>query len=78
MSIVCGENYPSEPPSVKFNSCVNIPSVNQQNGQVDFSKNSDLRNWSSASGSMEYALVALKKEMIANKSLKQPADGTMY
>ena len=32
LSIVCGPSYPNDPPSVKFNSKINIPSVNQSNG----------------------------------------------
>jgi len=28
LEIVCGPNYPTQPPSVKFTSKINIPSVN--------------------------------------------------
>ena len=36
LSITCGENYPAQPPVVKFNTKINIPSVNQANGNVNF------------------------------------------
>ena len=55
---------------------VNLPCV-KGDGTVDFSKNATLRGWN-ANSSMEFALIALKNEMIANKKAAQPADGEMY
>jgi ubiquitin-protein ligase len=54
-----------------------MPSVNQSNGQVDPSKFGQFKNWKS-SYTMESVLIALKAEMVANKQLKQPAEGAMY
>ena len=34
LSIECGENYPAIAPKIKFNSKINIPCVNQSNGEV--------------------------------------------
>ena len=45
LSIVCGANYPLQAPQVKFNSKVNIPSVNQSNGVVEPSKFPLFKNW---------------------------------
>lgn len=76
LTIVCGDNYPAEPPKVKFNSKCNIPSVNQSTGVVE-RKFALFANWNSTY-TMEKILIGLKNEMIANKKLPQPADGDMY
>ena len=39
LSIICGENYPAQKPTVKFNSKVNLPCVNPNNGEVNFARN---------------------------------------
>ena len=76
MSIVCGDNYPASPPTIKFNSKINIPCVNQSNGQVTTSFK--MFNPWNPSYTLETVLIGLKNEMIANKKLAQPADGEMY
>lgn len=63
--------------TVKFNSKINIPSVNQSNGSLDPSKFGLLKNWNRET-TMEKILIGVKNEMIANKNLNQPADGDMY
>ena len=77
LSINCGPQYPEAPPTVKFNSKINIPCVNQANGTVNFARNNQLASWN-PSMSIETVLVALKQEMVANKRLQQPADGECY
>jgi ubiquitin-conjugating enzyme E2 variant len=77
MSIICGPQYPDVPMTIKFNSKINIPSVNQSTGVLEPSKFSLLKNWNRET-TMEKVLVAIKNEMIANKNLNQPADGDMY
>jgi ubiquitin-conjugating enzyme E2 variant len=77
MSITCGNQYPSVPMQVKFNSKINIPSVNQSNGTLEPSKFHLFKNWNSET-TIEKMLVAIKNEMVANKNLNQPADGDMY
>ena len=77
MSIECGENYPAQPPKMKFNSKLNLPCVNQSNGTVEPSKFSMFKNWNPAY-TMEKCLIGIKQEMINNKKLPQPADGDMF
>eukprot|EP00356_Strombidium_inclinatum_P011481 CAMPEP_0170480338 /NCGR_PEP_ID=MMETSP0208-20121228/1219_1 /TAXON_ID=197538 /ORGANISM="Strombidium inclinatum, Strain S3" /LENGTH=133 /DNA_ID=CAMNT_0010752869 /DNA_START=29 /DNA_END=430 /DNA_ORIENTATION=- len=76
LSIVCGPNYPASPPEVKFNSKINLPSVNQGNGKVE-NKFPLFRNWDPAT-TMEKILIGIKDEMKANKKMAQPADGDMF
>ena len=77
MNITCGENYPAQAPTIKFNSKCNLPCINQTNGLVDPSKFIMFKNWNQQY-TMEKILIGLKSEMIANKKLAQPADGDMY
>jgi len=77
LRILTGEQYPAVQPQVFFNSKINIPSVNQSTGQVEPKKFPQFSNWK-GTYTMESILIALKAEMVANKSSKQPADGTMY
>lgn len=75
LKIVCGEDYPQKPPTITFANKINIPSVNQNNGRVD--KLGLLNAWNEDT-TIEKILVALKNEMIANKTVKQPAEGASY
>ena len=77
LRITTGETYPAQQPTVYFNSKINIPSVNQSTGQVDPKKFPMFVKWNPAY-TMENVLVGLKKEMIENKSAKQPPEGSMY
>lgn len=63
---------------MKFNSKINIPSVNQSNGSVNFTANGHLASWNGANHGIKDVLVALKQEMIANKRANQPAEGDMF
>jgi hypothetical protein len=61
-----------------------LPSVNQANGkvlymifQVEPTKFPLLANWKNTT-TIENILVGLKNEMIANKKLAQPGEGTTY
>lgn len=60
---------------MKFNTKINLPSVNQANGKIE--NCSLLKNWKSQY-TIETALQELKKEMVNNKKLAQPAEGAMY
>jgi ubiquitin-conjugating enzyme E2 variant len=77
MEIICDDNYPEQPPMIKFNSKINLPCVNQTNGVVEKSKFHMFANWNSGY-SMEKILIGIKNEMISNKKAAQPADGDMF
>ena len=77
MEIQCGDQYPNVPPTIKFNSKINIPCVNQSNGVVEPSKFHMFKSWN-PDYTMEKVLIGLKNEMISNKKAPQPADGDMF
>lgn len=73
LGIVCGPNYPADPPVITFRSKINLPCVNKSNGSVT------LHSWDPSNSSMETALVAIKKEMVNNRSLPQNyQEGDMF
>jgi ubiquitin-conjugating enzyme E2 variant len=76
LTITCDANYPAKAPAFKFNSKINIPSVNQSNGVV--TNNFKMFSQWNSTYTLEALLIGLKNEMIANKKLAQPADGDMY
>jgi ubiquitin-conjugating enzyme E2 variant len=77
LAIECGPQYPQVQPKVKFTSKINLPCVNQNNGSIEVSKFPMFTQWKQEY-TMEKILVALKNEMINNKKLAQPADGSMF
>ncbi|KAH3903430.1 probable Ubiquitin-conjugating enzyme variant MMS2 [Saccharomycodes ludwigii] len=79
LSIKCGDNYPDQPPEIKFISKINLPCVNAENGQVSANEFHTLKNWK-RSYTMETLLLDLRKEMstAANKKLPQPAEGSTF
>eukprot|EP00826_Nyctotherus_ovalis_P044340 TRINITY_DN4782_c0_g1_i6.p1 TRINITY_DN4782_c0_g1~~TRINITY_DN4782_c0_g1_i6.p1 ORF type:complete len:153 (-),score=54.35 TRINITY_DN4782_c0_g1_i6:92-550(-) len=79
LTLRCGDNYPQEPPQVRFTSKINMTCVNQSNGVVEPSKFAMLKNWNPACN-IEALLTGLRHEMTtpANKKLKQPPEGSQY
>jgi len=77
VQITCGPQYPSVPMTARFTSKINLPSVNQQNGTIEAHKFSLFKQWNPET-TMEKMLIGLKKEMVENKKMPQPADGDMY
>lgn len=77
MEFICDESYPEHPPTVKFNSKLNLPCVNQTNGVVEKNKFHMFSNWNPAY-TLEKILIGIKNEMVNNKKLPQPADGDMF
>lgn len=79
LHIHCGENYPREPPQVRFITKINMDCVNQGSGQIEPRKFRILSNWNQ-SYTMETILVELRKEMnsSANKKLRQPSEGETF
>lgn len=78
LTIVCGEEYPTKPPEVKFISKINLPCVDEQ-GNVVPSAFDTLKNWK-RTYTMETILLELRKSMAssANKKLVQPPEGSTY
>ena len=72
--IYCGENYPKQAPTVRFTSKINLPCVNGNNGQVTLP--GKVANWNGASHGIKDILGAIKQEMLNNKRLQQPPEGT--
>lgn len=74
-----GPTYPESPPNIIFISRINIPFVNQCNGQVIPSKLNCLKEWK-PSNTIEHILKEIRKEMqsSANRKLPQPAEGSTF
>jgi len=77
LSIECGPDYPEQAPKVKFNTQINISSVDK-NGNI-------VSNWNILSTwrreyTLETILSSLRQEMAgsANRKLPQPPEGAMY
>lgn len=79
VALECGQNYPDEPPSVRFISKINLPCVDETTGDVKVSEFHTLRDWK-RSYTMQTVLLDLRKEMAtpANKKLSQPKEGTTF
>ncbi|KAG9152345.1 hypothetical protein Leryth_021777 [Lithospermum erythrorhizon] len=76
LKLLCGNEYPDKPPSVRFQSRINISCVNQDTGVVEPSLLSMLASWK-REYTMEDILMQLKKEMMSpqNRKLTQPSEG---
>ncbi|KAF5389933.1 hypothetical protein D9757_003602 [Collybiopsis confluens] len=79
LKISCEEHYPDAPPTVTFISRVNLPFVNQTNGDVDASKLPVLRDWNREKN-LETLLVEMRREMASfnNRKLPQPPEGSTF
>lgn len=79
LKIHIGNNYPLEPPTIKFISKINLPCVDNNNGNVIPSKFKTLQNWN-YNYSIEILLLDLRKLMAdpANKKLPQPNENEVY
>ena len=75
LKVICGDDYPSKPPKIKFISKINLPGVGSS-GDVDPSVYFKL--WKN--GTIEDALKLIRKEMESPnfKKLKQPEEFTTY
>ncbi|CAI5439520.1 unnamed protein product [Caenorhabditis angaria] len=80
LQILCGPNYPREPPSIKFTTKVHMVGVNQSNGTIEKRNLSTLRNWNNGY-MIKNVLEDIRKNMMMakeNMKLQQPAEGAMY
>jgi len=77
--IYCGDNYPNQPPDVRFTSRINMTCVDQSNGQIIPRKFPKLSNWNSAT-TIQNLLVELRNQMCSaeNRKLSQPPEGACF
>ncbi|XP_008781270.1 ubiquitin-conjugating enzyme E2 variant 1D-like [Phoenix dactylifera] len=76
LKLFCDKDYPDNPPTVRFQTRINMTCVNQETGVVEPSLFPMLAHWQ-REYAMEDILVNLKKEMSAprNRKLYQPPEG---
>ncbi|KAF2305604.1 hypothetical protein GH714_006978 [Hevea brasiliensis] len=76
LKLFCGKDYPDNPPSVRFQTRINMTCVNPETGVVEPSLFPMLANWQREC-TMEDMLTQLKKEMMSpqNRKLAQPPEG---
>ena len=79
LEIICGEDYPSMPPKVRFLTKINLDCVDSSTGEILLEKFDIMGNWD-PSYSMEAILLGLKDKMTNsnNKSKAQPGEGEMF
>ncbi|CAM9294645.1 unnamed protein product [Chrysoparadoxa australica] len=79
LRLSCGENYPQQPPEVRFVTRVNMACVNQRTGLVLRNDLHVLANWDRNDG-IEKVLVNLRQEMASriNRRLPQPPEGSTF
>lgn len=76
--MTCGQNYPNEPPIVRFVTRINLSCVDQRTGMVT-SDLPSLSGWNRNMG-IETVLVGIKNTMTspANRRLPQPSEGSRF
>ncbi|XXG81821.1 hypothetical protein AAC387_Pa09g2382 [Persea americana] len=76
LKLFCDKDYPDIPPTVKFQTRINMACVNEDTGVVEPALFPMLADWR-REYTMEDVLVQLKKEMSStqNRKLVQPPDG---
>jgi ubiquitin-conjugating enzyme E2 variant len=77
VSMVCGDNYPDTPMTVKFNTRICMSCVDQKGIVSD--KFGPLGNWK-REFTIAHVLEALRREMTsaANRRMNQPPEGSTY
>ncbi len=78
LRLTCGDNYPREPPVVRFVTRVNLQGVDPSNGSVDLRKFFPT-GWSPTT-TMEKLLMEIRKEMSSGQSRaqRQPPEGASF
>ncbi|CAA7401394.1 unnamed protein product [Spirodela intermedia] len=76
LKLFCGDGYPDDPPSVRFQTRINMACVDQETGAVNPGLFPMLADWK-REYTMEELLIGLKREMSSpqNRKLSQPPEG---
>ncbi|KAI3843751.1 hypothetical protein MKX03_018404 [Papaver bracteatum] len=76
LKLFCDKDYPDNPPTVRFQTRINMNCVNQETGMVEPRLFPMLLDWQREC-TMEDVLTQLKKEMASpqNRKLSQPLEG---
>ena len=77
LKIVTGPNYPLQPPQVQFETKINLPCVNQSNGNVEPKNFALLDKWDSKT-TLANILVGIIQEMKLSPKLPQPKEGDKF
>ena len=78
LQLECDDNYPNKPPKVKFVSKVNLPCVNQNNGEIIPGSLDILKKWN-RDCTLESYLNAIRQDMEKNLTkYKQPPEGAKF
>lgn len=75
----CGEKYPNSPPTVQFQTRINLSCVNKETGMVDAKKIPCLRQWN-MSMTLQTVLAGIRDTMLLKENYKspQPPEGTLF
>ena len=78
LKIVCDNNYPNVPPKIRFVTQINLPCVNQSNGEIIPNSLNILKSWN-RDCTIESYLQAIKAEKEKSLTkLKQPPEGSRF
>lgn len=78
LKVHCGDRYPEEAPTVRFQTRINLNGVSA-NGSVDHKSVQSLRNWNREM-TIHQVLVDIRTNMTSkdNNKLSQPPEGAVY
>mmetsp|Transcript_8642 Transcript_8642/g.32537 ORF Transcript_8642/g.32537 Transcript_8642/m.32537 type:complete len:153 (-) Transcript_8642:99-557(-) len=78
LQVKCGENYPDEPPRIRFVNRINMEGVDQTTGEI-------AGDWVAVRwpedgqlGSIGFILACIRDEMRGSSRFSQPPEGTCY
>jgi len=79
LNLSCGEKYPQQPPTLKFNTKINLPYISQSDGTANPAKCPGICDWRE-SDSMDTVLFKIRRDMCSmnNRKLPQPPEGTTF
>ncbi|KAG8465779.1 hypothetical protein KFE25_005349 [Diacronema lutheri] len=79
LSLSCSDRYPQIPPSLRFNSKINLPYIDQTTGVANPSKCPGIADWKEAD-TMDTVLYKIRRDLCTpnNRKLPQPAENSTY